>query len=172
MSGTTRASRGGADGVRAQGGMHAMRLTASRAATSTSSRKPSGITARAHQRHVRPLEHLDEGGGARVQAQAGNAGGESHHAARQGTGKQGLEFEAAEARSRCSSARRSNIATRCFTWTPITFPCAATPGNPSVKRRSRSASAPGTRKRWPRATARERARRRVALGAGEILSAT
>ena len=38
-----------------------------------------------------------------------------------------------KARWRCSSARRSSIANRRFTWTPTTSPCAATARNPSAK---------------------------------------
>ena len=93
--------------------------------------------------------------GARFQAQAGNAGSENHHAAHQGTGKPGLRVRGRRRLARVAHRQDAQASrTRCFTWTPITFPCVVMPGNPFVKRRSRSVSASGARRRWPKATAR------------------
>ena len=67
----------------------------------------------------------------------------------------GYEFEAAEARSRCSSARRSNIANRRFNVDAYHVSMRRDgQENPSAKRRSRSTSAINARRRWPKATAR------------------
>ncbi len=68
---------------------------------------------RSRERHVRPHEHFDEGVGTRFQIQAGFAGVENHHRARQGTGKRRLRIRgrrrlhvAAHPRSARKNSRR------------------------------------------------------------------
>jgi len=80
----------------------------------------------------------------------------------------GYEFEAAEASLALLIGKTLKHREPLFTWMPITFPCAAMAWNPSAMRRSKSALATSARKRWPKATAGERARRRVARRAGEV----
>ena len=119
-------------------------------------------------------QHFDEGRGTRLQAQARHAGGEGHHRRASRSWKaQGYEFEAAEAslalligrtlkhREPAVHVDGYHVSMRRDGGDSV---CEAT-----VKVRRRHSARPhGGRRRRPG----ERARRRVAAGAGEILSAT
>jgi len=66
---------------------------------------------------------------------------------------QGYEYEAAEGSLALPHRQDAqNIASPRFTWTPITFPCAATPRNPSVKQQCACVSVKKFTMKSPKAT--------------------